>query len=74
MEVTCPPELESYWPFIRKGFVSMVGSDVRVPVTILRDMGALTLSFRLEFCSSIPVHGMDLNVCVGSTAQRHAPL
>ena len=32
--------LASYAPFIRDGSVSLVGSDVRVPVKILRDTGA----------------------------------
>lgn len=32
--------LESYRPFITEGFVSMVGSEVKVPVTILRDTAA----------------------------------
>lgn len=33
-------ELESYIPFIRTGTVSMLASDVRVPVTTFRDIGA----------------------------------
>ncbi len=32
--------LAAYAPFIRDGFVSLVGSDVRVPIKILRDTGA----------------------------------
>lgn len=37
----CKPDvLEAYSPFIRSGFVLLVGSDVKVLVTILRDTGA----------------------------------
>ena len=37
----CEPDvLEAYIPFIRDGFVSLVGSDVKVPIKILRDTGA----------------------------------
>ena len=68
---SCTPGLESYLPFIRKGFVSMVGGGEKVPVTILRDTGAfdsfiragvLPLGKETETGSSIPVRGMDLNV------------
>ena len=34
------PELQSYLPFITEGFVSLVGSDERVRVKILRDTGS----------------------------------
>lgn len=34
-----PTELQSDRPFIRKGFVSMVGGGEKVPVIILRDTG-----------------------------------
>ncbi|CAJ1055581.1 uncharacterized protein LOC113092869, partial [Xyrichtys novacula] len=65
------PEMDSYRPFITEGFVSMVGSDTKVPVTILRDTGAfdsfirvgvLPLSKDTETGSSVPVRGMDLSV------------
>lgn len=35
-----PDVWETNAPFIREGSVSLVGSDVKVPVTILRDTGA----------------------------------
>lgn len=38
---------EAYAPFIREGSVSLVGSDVKVTVTILRDTGAFD-SFILD--------------------------
>lgn len=34
-----PGVLTAYAPFIRDGFVSCVGSEVKVPVKILRDTG-----------------------------------
>ena len=36
-------ELDPYRPFILKGFVSMIGSAEKVPVTILRDTGGVTV-------------------------------
>ena len=37
----CEPDvLEAYVPFIRDGFLSLVGNDVKVPIKILRDTGA----------------------------------
>ncbi|KAG1932777.1 hypothetical protein F2P79_020923 [Pimephales promelas] len=37
----CEPDiLAAYGPFIRSGFVSLVGDDTKVPVKILRDTGA----------------------------------
>lgn len=65
------PELQSYLPFITDGFVSLVGSDERVRVKILRDTGAFDsfiLASALPFSddtymgSFIPVLGMELKV------------
>lgn len=47
---------DSYLPFIREGYVSLVGSDNKVPVKILPDTGA----FDSSIC--VPVRGMGLNV------------
>ncbi len=63
--------LDPYRPFIREGFVSMVGSQTKVPVTILRDTaafdsfilaGVLPLSDESDTGCSVPVRGIDLNV------------
>ena len=63
--------LDPYAPFVRMGYVSMVGSDVGVPVKILRDTGAfdsfirggvLPLSKETEVGSSVLVRGMGMSV------------
>lgn len=65
------PELESYRHFLSGGFVSMVGSDIRVPVKILCDTAAydtfieasvLPFTNDSDTGSCIPVLGMGLNV------------
>lgn len=65
------PDLNSYLPFISKGHVSVVGSDGKVPVTILRDTGvfdsfilasALPFSEETDTGSFIPVLGMGMPV------------
>ena len=62
---------ESYRSFVSEGFVSLVGSNVKVPVRILRDTAAYdtfieasVLPFSSESAtgSSIPVLGMGLKV------------
>ena len=62
---------ESYRSFVSEGFVSLVGSNVKVPVKILRDTAAYdtfieasVLPFNSESAtgSSIPVLGMGLKV------------
>ena len=62
---------ESYRPFVSEGFVSLVGSNIKVPVKILRDTAAFdtfieasVLPFTRESTtgSSIPVLGMGLTV------------
>ncbi len=67
----CSAVLESYQPFVKTGFVSLVGGDAKVPVKILRDTGAfdpfilaevLPFSRESELGSSVPVRGMGLNV------------
>uniref|UniRef100_A0A3B5QLU2 Gypsy retrotransposon integrase-like protein 1 n=1 Tax=Xiphophorus maculatus TaxID=8083 RepID=A0A3B5QLU2_XIPMA len=68
------PDLSSYKPFLMEGEVSLIGSDVRVPVTILRDTGAydsfilasvLSFSDESDTGLSIPVLGMGMSVfCV----------
>ena len=64
-------EIESYRPFVSQGFVSLVGSNDKVPVKILRDTAAFdtfieasALPFTAESAtgSSVPVIGMDLSV------------
>lgn len=66
-----PDVLEAYAPFIRSGFVSLGGSDVKVPVTILRDTGAydsymiesvLPLSVETDSGDRILSRGMGLTV------------
>ncbi|XP_013856274.1 uncharacterized protein LOC106512139, partial [Austrofundulus limnaeus] len=61
----------AYLPFIREGFVSLPGSNKKVPVKILRDTGAvdsficadvLSFSADSETGTCIPVKGMGLNV------------
>ncbi len=68
---TCSAVLESYQPFVKMGCVSLVGSDIKVPVKILRDIGAfdsfilaevLPFSRESKLGSSVPVRGMGLNV------------
>ncbi len=68
---TCSAVLESYQPFFKTGFVSLVGSDTKAPVKILKDTGAsdsfilaevLPFSQESELGSSVPVQGMGLNV------------
>lgn len=63
--------LNSYQPFVRTGFVSLVGSAVKVAVNILRDTGAfdsfilaeiLPFSRESKLGSLVPVRGMELNV------------
>uniref|UniRef100_A0A8C6T4W0 CCHC-type domain-containing protein n=1 Tax=Neogobius melanostomus TaxID=47308 RepID=A0A8C6T4W0_9GOBI len=63
--------LDSYLPFIREGYVSLVGSDQKVCVKILRDTGAfdsfiradvLPWSRESETGTCVPVRGMGLNV------------
>lgn len=49
--VMSKPDLSSYLPFISDGHVSLVESDEKVPVVILRDTGAFD-SFVLE--SALP--------------------
>lgn len=65
------PDLSSCTPFLIEGQVSLLGSDLAVPVTILRDTGAydsFILSSVLPFSSetdtglSIPVLGMGMSV------------
>ena len=62
---------ESYRPFVSEGFVSLVGSNVKVPVKILRDTAAfdtfieasvLPFTNESDTGSSIPVLGMGLTV------------
>ncbi|XP_043964972.1 uncharacterized protein LOC122826755 [Gambusia affinis] len=62
-------DLSSYKPFLMEGQVSLVGSDIRVPVTILRDTGAydsfilasvLPFSDESDTGLSIPVLGMSV--------------
>lgn len=63
-------EIESYRHFLSDGFVSMVGSDIKIPVKILRDTAAYDTFIEatvLPFTesdtgSSIPVLGLGLNV------------
>ncbi|XP_014893175.1 uncharacterized protein LOC106950677 isoform X2 [Poecilia latipinna] len=67
-------DLSSYKPFLLEGQVSLVGRDVKAPVTILRDTGAydsFILASVLPFSDdsdtglSIPVLGMGMSVfCV----------
>uniref|UniRef100_A0AAQ4QC33 Gypsy retrotransposon integrase-like protein 1 n=1 Tax=Gasterosteus aculeatus aculeatus TaxID=481459 RepID=A0AAQ4QC33_GASAC len=69
--VMSKPDLSSYLPFISKGHASLVGNNKRVPVTILRDTGALD-SFVLESAlpfseetdtgSFVPVLGMGMSI------------
>lgn len=68
---SCSAAMKSYLPFVRRGYVNMVGSEVKVPVNILRDTGVfdsfiqagvLPLSKESEVGSFIPVRGMGLNV------------
>ncbi|XP_061566754.1 uncharacterized protein LOC133420887 [Cololabis saira] len=48
---------EAYQPFVERGFVSLVGSKEKVPVTILRDTAALgTYVLEIELDSGL-VHG-----------------
>ena len=63
--------LDSYLPFVREGHVSLLGSDKKVRVKILRDTGAfdsfiqadvLPLSSESETGTCVPVRGMGLNV------------
>ncbi len=37
---TLPGELDAFLPFVSDGFVSLVGSEEKVPVRILRDTAA----------------------------------
>ena len=62
---------ESYLPFISNGFISLVGSDIQVPVKILRDTGAfdsyvlesvLCFSAKTDTGDKILVRGMGLDV------------
>ncbi|XP_033986450.1 uncharacterized protein LOC117482461 [Trematomus bernacchii] len=63
--------LASYAPFIRDGLVSLVGSNVRVPIKILRDTGAfdsyivdsvLPLSYESDTGDTVLSWGMGLKV------------
>ncbi|XP_034081218.1 uncharacterized protein LOC117552092 [Gymnodraco acuticeps] len=63
--------LASYAPFIRDGLVSLVGSNVRVPIKILRDTGAfdsyivdsvLPLSYESDTGDTLLSWGMGLKV------------
>lgn len=57
-----PGVLAAYAPFIRDGFVSLVGGDVKVPIKILRDMGAYD-SYIVD--SVLPLSGQtDTGGCV----------
>ncbi|XP_034069417.1 uncharacterized protein LOC117544479 [Gymnodraco acuticeps] len=65
------PELQSYLPFMTEGFVSLVGSDEKVRVKLLRDTGsfdsfilasALPLSEDTYMGLYIPTVGIGLNV------------
>lgn len=68
----CEDELlAAFAPFIRDGFVSMVGSDTKIPVKILRDMAAfdsyivdsvLPLSADSDTGELILSRGMGLNI------------
>lgn len=68
---TIPSEINpTYTPFISDGFVSLVGSAERIPVKILRDIGAsesFILGTLLPFSPltssgrSLLVRGIDLN-------------
>ncbi|XP_075934468.1 uncharacterized protein LOC142934010 [Anarhichas minor] len=69
--LTEKPDLTSFLPFITKGHVSLVGTDRKVPVTILRDTGAFDsfiLASALPFSAEtdtgffIPVLGMGMSV------------
>lgn len=66
-----PGVLAAYAPFIRDGFVSLVGSDVKVPIKILRDTGAyesyivdsvLPLSEKTDTGDCILNRGMGLTI------------
>lgn len=68
---SCSAALESYLLFVRMGYVSLVGSDEKVPVKLLRDTGAfdsfiqagvLPLSKESEIAAAVPGQGMGLNV------------
>lgn len=69
---SCASEIDSgYAVFVSDGYVSLVGSELKVPVKILRDSGALD-SFILDSVlpfshasytgSSVEVKGMGLTV------------
>ncbi len=64
-----PASMDPYRLFIREGFVSLVGSGVKVPV--MRDTaafdsfilaGVLPLSEKSDTGNSVPVRGIDFNV------------
>ena len=53
---------EAYAPFVPDAFMSLVGSDAKVPVTIFRDKGAYD-SFKFD--SVLPLSGQtDTGECV----------
>lgn len=69
--VMSKPDLTSYLPFISDGHVSLIGSEEKVPVVILRDTGAFdsfvlesTLPFSEETDTGafIPVLGMGMSI------------
>lgn len=70
-KMLCADEITSgYAPFIAEGWLSMVGSEEKVPVKILRDSGALNTFVResiLPFSpqsdtgNCVPIRGMGLN-------------
>lgn len=66
-----PGELDYFLPFLSDGWVSLVGSDVKVPVKILRDTAAfdsfiqasiLTFSEESDTGCSVTVLGMGMKV------------
>ncbi len=66
-----PSELDPFLPFVSEGFVSLVGSQKKVPVKILRDTAAfdsfiqasvLPFSEESDTGSSVPVLGVGMRI------------
>ena len=65
------PDLKSFLPFVSKGYVSLVGSQDKVPVIMLRDTAAfdsfivgsaLPFSEESDTGSFVPIRGMGMSV------------
>lgn len=65
------PDLKPFLPFLSKGFVSLVGSQEKIPVVMLRDTApfdsfilesTLPFSEQTDTGSFIPVRGMGMSV------------